>query len=160
MYLVLCQRNQREWQPQRRCELAVNAGDLCGLLEFCSFPDSHFLGRCDDVCKDPDPPVPLSESRDAAEEVQGKRFTCFALTKNWCAQKRWEFISVSSWEGGVKSAGLCSSSACCLWTWCAIHTSLVQVHVTGEQSWLDCAPEVQPFSKTCSTWVIKLCHVK
>lgn len=27
-------------------------------------------------------------------------------------------------------SSLCSSSACYLWTWCAIHFSLVQIHVT------------------------------
>lgn len=43
------------------------------------FSDSPFLGRCDDVCKNSDTSVPLSESRDAAEEVQGKMLMCFAL---------------------------------------------------------------------------------
>lgn len=115
---------------------------------------SHFLGRCDDVCKNSDTPVPLSESWDAAEEVQGKCFMCFAFTKNWCAQKWWELVSVSSWGGGVES----------MFFLCLLPLDMVcySLFLSSDScnSWLDHAPEVQPSSEMHSTWVIKLCHMK
>lgn len=48
-------------------------------------PDSFFiffLGRCDDVCKNFDTPFPFTESRDAAEEIQGKCSTRVEFTVN------------------------------------------------------------------------------